>query len=316
MEVSAYFWLFFNIFVIIMLALDLGVFHKNPHEIRVREALVWSLVWIILSFIFNGIIWAQFGEQKAIEYLTGYLIEKSLSIDNIFVIALLFGYFHVPSRLQHKVLFWGIIGAIVLRAAFIFAGVALLEKFHWTIYLFGGVLVYTGIKMITEKDKKIEPEKNPVVKLFRKIYPVTESYRGDKFFVRENGRKYATPLFIALILIEFTDLVFAVDSIPAILAITQDQFIVYTSNIFAILGLRSLYFALADIINRFKYLSTGLAVILMFVGTKMVIADFYKLNTVVSLVIIVLILAVSTIISMVKTGKEKPKPEDSPLNID
>jgi tellurite resistance protein TerC len=296
-----YFWVGFNLFVLLMLALDLGVFHKKAHEVSIKEAVIWSAVWIFLAMVFNVIVYFNFGGQKAFEFLTGYLIEKSLSVDNIFVFVLVFGYFQIPSKYQHKVLFWGIIGALVMRIIFIVAGVSLIQQFHWTVYIFGAFLVFTGIKMITQKDKKMEPEKNPVIKLARKIFSVTDTLREDKFFVKQDGKKFVTPLFLVLILIEVTDLIFAVDSIPAILAITQDRFIVYTSNVFAILGLRSLYFALAHIVHRFIYLSYGLAVILMFVGLKMMLVDFYKIPVYISLIIIAVILTVSIVLSLLKT---------------
>jgi len=304
MEINIWFWVVFNAFVLLMLALDLGVFHKKLHVVSVKEALIWSGVWIFLSLCFNAFIFFQLGETKALEYFTGYVIEKALSVDNIFVFVLIFSFFHIPAIYQHKVLFWGIIGALIMRVIFIFAGVALLEKFHWTLYIFGGVLIFTGIKMLFDTDKQIEPDKNPVIRLFKKIIPTTNELHEDKFFVTQNQKKYATPLFIVLIMIEITDLIFAVDSIPAILAVTQDHFIVYTSNVFAILGLRSLYFALADIINRFKYLAVGLAVILVFVGTKMVIIDFYKIPIHISLIVITLILFFSVIFSLFKTRKK------------
>jgi tellurite resistance protein TerC len=303
MEVNNSFWIGFNVFVLLMLALDLGVFNRKAHVVSVKEALIWSGVWICLALIFNSLIYYWFGEHKAVEFLTGYVIEKSLSVDNIFVFVLIFNYFQIPSIYQHKVLFWGVIGALLMRVIFIFAGVALIEKFHWTIYLFGVFLVYTGYKMFSEKDKKMEPEKNPVIKFFRKIMPVTNQLEGDKFFVTQQGKMYATPLFLVLILIETTDLIFAVDSIPAILAITQDHFIVYTSNVFAILGLRSLYFALAHVIHRFIYLSTGLAIILIFVGLKMVMIDVFKVPTFISLIVIGLIISISIVFSLIKTKK-------------
>lgn len=310
MEANSTFWIGFNLFVLLMLALDLGVFNRKAHVVSVKEALTWSGVWICLSLIFNGLIYHWFGEAKAVEFFTGYVIEKSLSVDNIFVFVLVFRYFQIPSIYQHKILFWGILGALVMRVIFIFAGVALIEKFHWTIYLFGAFLIYTGYKMFTEQDKKIEPEKNPVIKLFRGVMPVTSDLRGDKFFVSENGKKYATPLFLVLILIETTDLIFAVDSIPAILAVTQDRFIVYTSNVFAILGLRSLYFALAHVIHRFIYLSTGLAVILVFVGLKMVLVDVIKIPTYVSLIVIAVIITASIVLSLIKTRNDKTLESD------
>ena len=304
MEVNPTFWIGFNVFVLLMLALDLGVFNRKAHVVSVKEALTWTGVWISLALVFNALVYYWFGEPKAIEFLTGYLIEKSLSIDNIFVFVLVFGYFQIPAIYQHKILFWGILGALVMRVIFIFAGVALIQKFHWSIYIFGIFLIYTGYKMFTEKDAKIEPEKNPVIKFFRKIMPVTDQLHGDKFFVKLDGKKYATPLFLVLILIETTDLIFAVDSIPAILAITQDQFIVYTSNVFAILGLRSMYFALAHVVDRFVYLSYGLAVILIFVGLKMTLVDVFKIPTFISLLVIALILIVSVVLSFIKTRRD------------
>ncbi len=304
MEVNNSFWIGFNVFVLIMLALDLGVFNRKAHVVSVKEALTWSGIWICLALIFNSLIYYWFGEHKAVEFLTGYVIEKSLSVDNIFVFVLVFQYFQIPPLYQHKVLFWGVLGALLLRVIFIFAGVALIEKFHWTIYLFGVFLVYTGYRMFSEQDKKMEPEKNPVIRFFRKLMPVTPQLEGDKFFVRQAGKTYATPLFLVLVLIEATDLIFAVDSIPAILAITQDQFIVYTSNVFAILGLRSLYFALAHVIHRFVYLSTGLAVILIFVGLKMVLVDVFKVPTFISLIVIAFIITSSIVFSLIKTKKE------------
>ena len=303
MEINIWFWVAFNGFVLLMLALDLGVFHKKLHVVSVKEALIWSGIWIFLALCFNGFIYYVFGETKALEFFTGYVIEKALSVDNIFVFVLIFSFFQIPAIYQHKVLFWGIIGALIMRIIFIFAGIALLEKFHWTIYLFGAILIFTGIKMLFDKDKKIEPDKNPVIKFFKRFFPTTNDLHGDKFFIKQNQKTLATPLFVALIMIEVTDLIFAVDSIPAILAVTQDHFIVYTSNVFAILGLRSLYFALANIIERFKYLAVGLAIILVFVGIKMVIIDFFKIPIHFSLLIIFLILTSSVLFSLVKTKK-------------
>jgi len=303
MEVNIWFWIFFNAFVLAMLALDLGVFHRKLHVVSVKEALIWSGIWIILALCFNGFIYYKFGETPALEFFTGYLIEKALSVDNIFVFVLIFSYFQIPPIYQHKVLFWGIIGALIMRVIFIFAGVALLEKFHWTIYVFGAILIFTGIKLLFEKGKKIEPDKNPLIKFFKKIIPTTNELHDDKFFIKKNNKTFSTPLFIVLLLIEITDLIFAVDSIPAILAITQDHFIVYTSNVFAILGLRSLYFALSNVIERFKYLAVGLAFILVFVGIKMVLVDFYKIPIHFSLLIIFLILTISIVFSFLKTKK-------------
>ena len=303
MEVNIWFWIIFNLFVLLMLTLDLGVFHKKLHVVSVKEALTWTGIWIFLALCFNVLVYYLFGQTKALEFFTGYIIEKALSVDNIFVFVLIFSYFQIPAIYQHKILFWGIIGALIMRVIFIFAGVALLEKFHWTIYIFGAILIVTGIKMLFEKDKKMEPEKNPVIKLFKKLVPTTNELHGDKFFVTINYKRYATPLFVVLIMVEITDLIFAVDSIPAILGVTQDQFIVYTSNVFAILGLRSLYFALANIIERFKYLAIGLALILVFVGTKMLAIDFYKIPIHYSLLVIFTILISSVVFSIMKTKK-------------
>ena len=291
-------WIGFNVFVLLMLALDLGVFNKKDHEIKIKEALIWSGVWIFLALLFNAIIYYTKGTEPAMQFLTGYVIEKSLSIDNIFVFVLVFSYFKVPSLYQHRVLFWGIIGALIMRAIFIAAGITLIEKFHWIIYVFGAFLVLTGIKLAINKGTKIDPEHNPVVRLFRKFFPATNKYHGNKFWIVENGKRTATPLFIVLILIETTDLIFAVDSIPAILAITNDAFIVYTSNVFAILGLRSLYFALSGIMNLFRYLHYGLAAILVFVGVKMCIVDIYKIPVSYSLFVIAGILVFSILASI------------------
>ncbi len=297
METPVIFWILFNAFVLMMLALDLGVFHRKSHEVSTKEALTWTIVWITLALIFNVILYFWKGQQQALEFFTGYLIEKALSVDNIFVFIMIFSYFQVPAKYQHKVLFWGILGALVMRVIFIFAGVALIEKFHFTIYIFGAILIYTGYKMFNHNQAKIDPEKNPVVRFFRKIMPVTPHMHDDKFFVRINGQRFATPLFLVLILIETTDLIFAVDSIPAILAITQDQFIVYTSNVFAILGLRSLYFALAGIVHRFWLLTYGLAIVLLFVGTKMLLIDVYKIPIAWSLLFIAITITGSVILS-------------------
>lgn len=297
METPLLFWILFNAFVLLMLALDLGVFHRKSHEVSTKEALTWTIVWITLALVFNGILYFWKGEQQALEFLTGYLIEKALSVDNIFVFIMIFSYFQVPPKYQHKVLFWGILGALVMRVIFIFAGVALIEKFHFTIYIFGAILIYTGYKMFNHQQAIIDPGKNPVIRFFRKIIPVTPQLHHDKFFVRINGERFATPLFLVLILIETSDLIFAVDSIPAILAITQDQFIVYTSNVFAILGLRSLYFALAGIVHRFWLLTYGLALVLVFVGMKMLLIDVYKIPIAWSLVFIAITIATSVVLS-------------------
>ena len=297
MDTPILFWILFNAFVLLMLALDLGVFHRKSHEVSLREALTWTGVWIFLALVFNGILYYWKGQQQALEFFTGYLVEKALSVDNIFVFIMIFTYFQVPSKYQHKVLFWGIIGALIMRIIFIFAGAALIQKFHFTIYVFGALLIYTGYKMFFHNNTKIEPDKNPVIRFFKRFMPVTPGMQGDKFFVKIDGKRVATPLFLVLILIETTDLIFAVDSIPAILAITQDQFIVYTSNVFAILGLRSLYFALAGVVNRFWLLSYGLAVVLVFVGIKMLLVDVYKIPIELSLAFIDSIITLSVILS-------------------
>lgn len=311
---SLFLWIGFNVFVLAMLALDLGVFHRKAHVIRIKEALAWSVSWIALALLFNVGVYYLRGPQTGLEFLTGYLLEKSLSVDNIFVFLLIFSYFKVPALYQHKVLFWGILGALIMRAIFIAAGVTLIQQFHWIIYVFGAFLVFTGIKMAMQKDKEIHPEKNPVLKLFRRIMPVTQEYEESKFFVRRAGRVLATPLFVVLLVVETTDVVFAVDSIPAILAITHDPFIVYTSNVFAILGLRALYFALAGIMQLFHYLHYGLSAILVFVGVKMLIADIYKIPIGIALAVIAGILLFSVIASLMRpdANASVKTPEESP----
>lgn len=296
-------WIGFCLFLLAMLALDLGVFHKESHIVTFKEAIIWSTVWISLALIFNAGVFYFAGNDKGMEFLTGYLIEKSLSIDNVFVIALIFTYFKVPEIYQHRVLFWGVLGALIMRAVLIALGSALVKEFTWIIYIFGLFLIITGIKMYFQKNEGIDPDKNPVVRFFKMLIPITNEYNKEKFFVMKNGRRYGTPLFIVLLLVETTDLIFAVDSIPAIFAITQDTFIVFTSNAFAILGLRSLYFALGGVINKFYYLKAGLAVILVFVGFKMMLMDVYKINTGVSLGIVALVIAVSIIASVLKNKK-------------
>jgi tellurite resistance protein TerC len=293
-------WIGFNVFVLIMLALDLGVFNRKSHVITVKESISWTLVWIALALTFNLGIGHFMGNDKALEFLTGYVIEKSLSVDNIFVIALLFSYFSVPPRYQHKVLFWGILGALVMRATMIAVGAKLIAEFAWIIYVFGAFLILTGIKMIAKQETDIHPEQTLVVRLFRRFIPVTRDYHDGHFFVRHQGALMATPLFIALLVVEFTDLIFAVDSIPAIFAVTRDPFIVYTSNVFAILGLRSLYFALAGVLDKFHYLKFGLGLVLTFVGVKMLLGHTpWRIDTHISLAVIVLILTGSVIASLV-----------------
>jgi len=300
MSSQVWMWVAFNVFVLVMLAVDLGVLHRRAHEVALKEALVWSGIWIALALLFALGVYSWDGPQPALEFLTGYLIEKSLSVDNIFVFVLIFSYFKVPARYQHTVLFWGILGALVMRAIFIFAGIALLQRLHWILYVFGALLILTGIKMATEKDKEIHPDKNPLLKLFRRLVPVTEDYHADHFFVKQAGHYAATPLFIVLLVVETTDVIFAVDSIPAILSITIDPFLVYTSNVFAILGLRALYFALAGVVRLFHYLHYGLSAILVFVGAKMLLADVYKLPVGVALGVIAGILLIAVIASLMR----------------
>ena len=299
-------WIGFNVFVLFMLALDLGVFHRKAHVVTFKESISWTVVWVTLALLFNLGVAHFMGDAKGLEFFTGYVIEKSLSVDNVFVFALLFSYFAVPALYQHKVLFWGIIGALVMRAIMIALGAKLIAEYAWIIYVFGVFLILTGIKMIVKREEEIHPERNPIVRWFKKLMPVTPDYRGDKFFVRENGIRHATPLFIVLLLVEFTDLIFAVDSIPAIFAVTKDPFIVYTSNVFAILGLRSLYFALAGVMDKFHYLKIGLGVVLSFVGVKMLLGHSpWKIDTHISLGVIVIVLAASVIASLAWPKKVK-----------
>lgn len=292
-------WVGFLAFVFVMLALDLGVFHRKNHVVSLKEATGWTLAWITLALLFNLGLWKVRGAEDALEFFTGYLIEYSLSVDNIFVFALLFSYFAVPAQFQHRVLFWGILGALIMRGIMIGAGTMLITKFFWIIYVFGLFLIFTGIKMIVKKEEEIHPEQNPVVRWFKKFMPVASSYREDKFFVRENGVLMATPLFVVLLLVEFTDVLFAVDSIPAIFAVTLDPFIVFTSNIFAILGLRSLYFALSGVMDKFHYLKLGLGFVLTFVGVKMLLGHSpWKISTPISLGVIAFILVASVVLSL------------------
>jgi tellurite resistance protein TerC len=286
-----------------VLALDLGLFHRKSKEIPIREALIWSGVWVGLALSFNVAIYFWQGSQAALEFLTGYLIEKSLSLDNIFVFYLIFSYFRVLRRHQYKVLFWGIIGALVMRIVFILAGISLIERFDWIVYLFGVFLIFTGVRMLKKKDVGVHPEHNPVLRLFRRVFSVTKQFEDTQFFVRRDGKLFATPLFIVLLVVESTDVVFAVDSIPAILAITRDPFIVYTSNVFAILGLRALYFALSGMIGRFEHLHYGLGVLLAFVGVKMLLSDVVHLPSWLTLAAITVILGVSILMSLRKTKK-------------
>jgi len=300
---SVYVWAAFVVFILIMLTVDLGVFHRKAHEIKLKEAVLLSVFWIMLALLFNLGVYLWDGHEQGVTFLTGYIIEKSLSVDNLFVFLLIFTYFGVPKKYQHKILFWGVLGAIIMRAIFIFTGIALIQRFHIMIYIFGAFLIFTGIKMAIEDEKKVEPEKNIVLRIFRKIFPVTKDYRDSKFFVHENGRWKATPMFVVLLVVESFDLVFAVDSIPAILAISRDSFIVFTSNIFAILGLRALYFALAQVVDKFSYLQVALSIILTYVGVKMVISDLYKISTITSLIVIAVVFIVAIFASVIKNKR-------------
>lgn len=295
-------WIGINVLILVMIAIDLLVFHRQAHEVRAREAAAWSAVWIVVAVLFGAGVYAFIGRQTGLEYFAGYLIEKALSVDNLFVFVLIFSVLRVPPEYQHRVLFWGILGALVMRGTMIAAGTFLIAQFHWVLYVFGTFLVITGIRMAAGVEHDVDPAHNPVVRWVRRIVPVTPGYHGQKFFVRleDRGarRLAATPLFIALVLVETTDLVFAVDSIPAVFAVTQDPFIVYSSNVFAILGLRALYFLLADVVHRFQYLKVGLSVVLVFVGVKMLIADFYKVPIGLSLAVIAVVLGTATIASV------------------
>ena len=291
-------WIGFSAFVLAMLALDLGIFHRKSRALSLKEALTWSAVWIGLALAFNTGIYYRHGGEKALQFFTGYLVELSLSVDNLFVFLLVLGYFKVPAQYRHKVLFWGIIGALIMRAVFIATGITLIAKFHWIIYLFGALLVGSGIKMTLQRDKEIHPGRNPALKLFHRFMRVTPECDGGRFFVKQHGRILASPLFVVALILESTDLVFAVDSVPAVLAITPDPFIVFTSNVFAILGIRSMFFALEGVMKQFHYLHYGLSAVLVFVGTKMLLAGFYKIPTSVSLLLILSILFVSVITSL------------------
>lgn len=300
---SPLFWAGFTVFVLLMLALDLGVFHRTAHEVGHREALGWVLIWVSLAISFNVLLYFWFGSQRALEFLTGYIIEYSLSMDNIFVFILLFRYFAVPSGAHHRVLFWGILGALVMRAIFILIGTILLQRFHWVIYIFGAFLVFTGIKMLQGAEVEVHPERNPALRLFQKYVPLSNQYSGARFWIRSEGRSYATPLMLVLVVVEATDLVFAVDSIPAIFAVTTDPFIVYTSNVFAILGLRSLYFLLAAAMKKFHYLSAGLGLVLAFVGAKMLVSGFFPIPIAISLLVVAAILGGAVAASLLRRPK-------------
>lgn len=309
---ETFLWIGFATFIVTMLVLDLGVFHRRAHAVSLKEAGIWVAVWVSLALIFNLVVYYLKGSQAALAFLTAYLIEESLSIDNMFVFLMLFAYFGVKAEHQHRVLFWGIVGALVMRGIFIAAGVTLLAKFHWLIYVFGAFLVYTGIKMASPKVMEVHPEHNPVLKLACRFIPITKDYVGQRFLTREAGRLVATPLLLVLLIVESTDVVFAVDSIPAVLAVTRDPLIIYTSNAFAILGLRSIFFVLAGIMGLFKYLKVGLSVVLTFVGAKMLISGFYEIPIAVSLGVVFGVLFLSVLISVLLRPEEVEKPEPEP----
>jgi len=313
-ELSIWFWVAFNAFVLLMLALDLGVFHRKAHDVSLREATVWSVVWVALALAFAAGVYTWWGPARGLEFLTGYVIEKSLSVDNIFVFVMLFSYFAVPTKYQHRVLFWGILGALVMRGAFIAAGSYLLQQFHWVIYVFGAILLVTGVKLAL-RSEVYDPADNPVLRLAKRLLPLTPRYHGERFWVKEGTRWVATPLFLVLLLVEATDLVFAIDSIPAIFAVTDEPFLVYTANVFAILGLRSMYFLLAGVVHRFVYLKYGLAAVLVFVGAKMMLVDVYKVPTVASLAVVATLIAGSIIASLLASrGKpDAPAADGAPV---
>ena len=304
-------WAGFLLFVLAMLVVDLGVFHKKAHEVSLKEAAAWSVVWVALAIVFNVGVYVWFGADRALEFTAGYLIEKALAVDNIFVFVVIFSSFAIPAVHQHRVLFWGVFGALIMRAAFIFAGGAFLQRFHWAIYVFGAILAVTGVKLLLQREHVPHPENNLFVRLFRRWVPTTPGLEGEKFIVTRGGKRYATPLLVALVAVEVTDLIFAVDSIPAIFAVTSDPFIVFTSNIFAILGLRSLYFLLAGVIDKFVYLKVGLAFVLIFVGAKMLVMDLYQIPIVTSLVVIATTLGLAVAASWWRTSRNRANHEMS-----
>ena len=304
MDIPIWVWIGFTAFVLVLLCLDLTVFHRKAHVVRVREAAIWYVVWVSLAALFYVGVLLFLGVDKSTEFLTGYVIELSLSVDNVFVWLIIFSYFSVPLQYQHRVLFLGIVGAIVMRGLFIITGVALLNMFAWIIFVFGGFLIFTGIKLAVRKDEEVDPGKNPILRLAKRVLPVTEDYEGQHFIVRRYGKWMATPLLMVLLVVEATDLIFAVDSVPAILSITRDPFIVWTSNVFAILGLRALFFLVSGALQYFRYLNQGLALVLCFVGVKMVISDFYHIPTLMSLGVVVGILAMTMLISYLASLRE------------
>ncbi len=312
---TPFFWSAFLVVILILLSLDLGIFNRKAHKVSVKEALIWSIVWISLSLGFGSWVYFRFGAQDGLEFFAGYLIEYALSVDNVFVFILIFSYFAVPSHLHHRVLFWGILGALVMRATFIIAGAALINAFHWILYLFGIFLVFTGFKILREGETEVEPDKNPVVRIFRRVVQIAPGYSSNGFFVRQGGTIIATPLALVLVTVETTDLVFATDSIPAIFGVTHDPFIVYTSNICAILGLRSMYFLLAAVIDRYAYLGKGLGIVLMFIGVKMLVAKYFEIPIGISLAVVAVILASAVAISLIWPPKPAARPSnpESPL---
>jgi tellurite resistance protein TerC len=293
----------FNVFILLMLALDLGVFHKKAHAVTVQEAIIWSIVWIILALLFNAGVFLVAGQAKGLEFLTGYLIERALSFDNIFVFVVIFTYFGVPAQYQHKALFWGVLGALITRSIFIAAGTALIAKFEWVLYIFGIILIVSGWKILVQKGTEVHPERNVFIRLTRRLFPITTTYESSKFFVRNAGKIFITPLFLVLVTIETTDVMFALDSIPAVFGVTRDPFIVYSSNVFAILGLRATYFLLAGIMDTFYYLSHGLSIILIFIGAKMLLESILPISTPVSLLVVVGILTVAVAASLVRNKR-------------
>lgn len=316
MSSTTWLWIGFSLFILLMLSLDLGLLNRKAHAIKYREAVTWSVVWVTLATIFAALVFWYQGTERGLEFVTGYLIELSLSVDNLFVFLLIFSYFKVPARFQHRVLFWGVLGALIMRLTMIFVGAALINRFHWIIYIFGAFLVYTGIRMFKQEELDIQPEHNPAVRFVTKYIPISRHYDEQKFFTRENGRLTGTLLLLVLVIVEFTDLVFAVDSIPAIFAITTNTFIVYTSNVFAILGLRSMYFLLAGVVEKFQYLKMGLAIVLTFIGAKMLVAALgVHISIKVSLLFVAVVLLSSIAASLIwpkecETGIEVDLPED------
>jgi tellurite resistance protein TerC len=305
--ITPWHWAGFIVLILIFLALDLGVFHREAHVVKFKEALAWTAVWFTLAMVFAGLLVPLRGREEALEFVTGYIIELSLSMDNVFVIALIFGYFRVPPQYQHRVLFWGIVGALVMRGLMIWLGVELIRRFDWIMWVFGAFLVFTGIRMFFSQEEGVHPERNPLIRLARRLYPVSPDFEGQKFFTRLNGARALTPLALVLLMVETTDLIFAVDSIPAIFAVTKKPFIIFTSNVFAILGLRSLYFVLAGAISFFRFLKYGLSLVLVFIGTKMLIEDWYHIPTAISLMLVVVIILTSILLSVVAARRERER---------